>query len=81
MRRPLAVPVTYYHFVLRQKAALFQYVMQAGVMAPETAVATSSMANSASAIAAFFGGYSVRFATGLLERLLPAVFPETTARP
>jgi hypothetical protein len=56
-------------------------LMQAGVMAPETAVATSSMANSASAIAAFFGGYSVRFATGLLERLLSAVFPETTARP
>lgn len=28
-------------------------------------------------IAAFFGGYSVRFATGLIERVLSAVFPET----
>ena len=28
-------------------------------------------------IAAFFGGYSVRFAIGLLERVLSAVFPET----
>ena len=28
-------------------------------------------------VAAFFGGYSVRFSTGLLERLLAAVFPET----
>ena len=27
-------------------------------------------------IAAFFGGYSVRFATGLLDRLLQAVFPD-----
>ena len=28
-------------------------------------------------IAAFFGGYSVRFSIGLLERLLSALFPET----
>ena len=27
-------------------------------------------------IAAFFGGYSVRFATGLIERLMAAVFPD-----
>jgi hypothetical protein len=31
----------------------------------------------AGAVAAFFGGYSVRFSTGLLERLLSALFPET----
>ena len=30
MRRPLAVPVTYYHFVLRQKAAMFQCVRSDG---------------------------------------------------
>ena len=29
------------------------------------------------AVAAFFGGYSVRFSTGLLERLLNALFPDT----
>lgn len=28
-------------------------------------------------VAAFFGGYSVRFSIGLLERLLAALFPET----
>ena len=27
-------------------------------------------------VAAFFGGYSVRFSIGLLERLLAALFPE-----
>lgn len=31
-------------------------------------------------IAAFFGGYSVRFSIGLLERLLAALFPETKPR-
>lgn len=31
----------------------------------------------AGTIAAFFGGYSVRFSIGLLERVLAAVFPET----
>ena len=28
-------------------------------------------------VAAFFGGYSVRFSTGPLERLMKALFPET----
>lgn len=32
-------------------------------------------------IAAFFGGYSVRFSIGLLERVLSAVFPETKPKP
>ena len=32
---------------------------------------------SGGSIAAFFGGYSVRFATGLLERLLAALVPES----
>ena len=31
-------------------------------------------------IAAFFGGYSVRFSIGLLERILAALFPETPAK-
>jgi hypothetical protein len=33
--------------------------------------------NAVGSIAAFFAGYSVRFATGLLERVLKAVFPDT----
>ncbi len=28
-------------------------------------------------VAAFFGGYSVRFSTGLIERPMKALFPET----
>ena len=40
-------------------------------------VDTNAESIPAGPIAAFFGGYSVRFSTGLLERLLSALFPET----
>ena len=43
----------------------------------EAGMPTGKTAVSVGSIAAFFGGYSVRFATGRLERLLSALFPET----
>ncbi len=42
----------------------------AGPLTEPTAIPVGS-------VAAFFSGYSVRFSTGLLERLLGALFPET----
>lgn len=36
--------------------------------------------NVTGSVAAFFGGYSVRFSIGLLERLLAALMPETNAK-
>jgi hypothetical protein len=37
---------------------------------------TPTLSTGAGNVAGFFGGYSVRFATGFLERILWALFPD-----